>query len=110
MGLILDARCARCGFERTSLRLGATVAQMSDDRRSALHLFACRTCRDVAQVELFLGEPRGSPPCDRCGATLSLAREDEFRIAALSGNRLSEHACPACGERALAFVQTETFL
>jgi hypothetical protein len=110
MGLIFRARCERCAFERSDLKLGATRAQMSADRRSSVRLFACAACRDVAQVELFLGEPPGSPPCDRCQAPLSLEPARELRVAGLKGDRLAGHACPRCGEKALAFTETGRFL
>ena len=110
MGLILDARCGSCGFARQGLRLGATTAQMSGERRSALHLFACAACRDVAQVELFLGEPRGAPPCDRCGAALALEPARELRVVRLAGEKLDGHACPRCGGATLGFEPAGSFL
>jgi hypothetical protein len=110
MGLILRASCGRCGLARGGLKVGATTAQMSGERRSALHLFACGPCKDVAQVELFLGEPRVPVPCDRCGEALSLAPASELRVTTLSGERLAGHACPRCGERALSFEKTGSFL
>jgi ribosomal protein S27AE len=108
VGLIVNARCARCGFSREGLRLGATMEQMSGERRSALHLYACVSCRDVAQIEVFLGEELGETRCDRCREPIALTRA--FVVTRLKGNKLEGHDCPRCGESALAFVEGGRFL
>ena len=110
MGLIVAARCARCGFERDELRLGATMGQMSGERRSALHLYRCEACHDLAQIELGLGEVPGTPPCDRCAAPLPIVRERAYRIVGMNETKLEGHLCPRCGEAALAFRETGRFL
>ncbi len=109
MGLILSARCGRCGFERAELRVGATMEQMSGERRSGLHLHRCDTCRDLATVEIALGEPTAAPPCDRCRAPLVLAAT-EYRVVRMKGLALDGHSCPRCGEPALVFAERGRFL
>ena len=108
--MIVAARCERCGFERAPLRVGASMAQMSGERRSAFHVFRCGACRGLAEVEVFLGEPSGEPGCDRCRAPLSLLRELEVRVVTMRGLALSGHGCPSCGEPGLTFTETGSFL
>jgi hypothetical protein len=109
LGLILGGVCARCGFERSKLRVGATMEQMSGERRSFLHLLRCGACRDIVAVELALGEPAGSPPCPLCGAALE-PRSDAYRVVNMKGLALDGHTCPRCGERGLSFHEEGRFL
>jgi hypothetical protein len=109
MGLILSARCGRCDFARTDLRLGASMEQMSGEHRSGVHLHRCRACADLAQVELALGEKPGERRCDRCEAPLELAGT-ELRIVRMQGLALEGHACPRCGEDQLSFREEGRFL
>lgn len=85
------------------------MAEMSGERRSARHLYRCLTCREIAEIELALGEPPGAPVC-RCGSPLSLARELAYQIVWLSGNRLEGHPCPRCEARVLSFEEEGRFL
>ncbi len=107
MGLILSARCGRCEYASSGLRLGATMEQMSGERRSFRHLFRCRSCREVASVERALGEDE-AVLCEKDGA--SFAAQDEYRIVKMKGLALEGHACPRCGESALAFSEEGQFL
>ena len=75
--LILRAKCERCGLARDGLQLGATTAQMSGERRSAIHLFACPSCRDLAPArpanplhdQVYSLKDSGKTVFDICSAT-----------------------------------------
>ncbi len=106
MGLILDARCEACGFEHAGLKLGATMEQMSGERRSFLHLLPCVGCGDIATLELALGEPGPDARCPECTAALGAA----YRIVRMKGLALAGHACPRCRAPHLAFSEAGKFL
>ncbi|HZV01061.1 MAG TPA: hypothetical protein VFF73_30380 [Planctomycetota bacterium] len=106
MGLILDARCGACGFEHGGLKLGATMEQMSGERRSFLHLIPCAGCGDVATLELALGEPGPDARCPGCGGALGAA----YRIVRMKGLALVGHECPRCRAPRLEFTEAGKFL
>src|SRR4051812_48023216 len=109
MGLHLDARCDACGLAREGLKVGASLAMMSGERRSSFHLFPCAACRDLAAVELFLGEPREGS-CPSCGVALDLTPPRELRVVPMSGLKLEGHPCPRCAGARLGFVERGRFL
>jgi hypothetical protein len=106
VGLVLSARCTRCELQLEGLRLGATMEQMSGERRSFLHLFRCRSCREITGVELALGEISAA----RCPKDHPFEKGDEYRIVRMKGLVLEGHACPRCGEATLAFKEEGQFL
>jgi hypothetical protein len=109
VGLTLDARCGGCEFARADLRVGATMAMMSGERRSSFRVFPCLACKDLVSVEVFLGEPLPPHDCALCGARLALAPETELRIVPMSGLALAGHRCPRCQVDRLDFVKKATW-
>lgn len=110
MGLVLDARCDDCGYARDGLRLGATHAQIAAHDVSHLEVFAAPCCRDLQSVHLFLGVPWPQPPCERCGAPVTLVPERRYRISTMKGEVLQGHPCPRCEKKTLRFVRRGTFI
>lgn len=110
MGLILDARCDRCGFACEGLRLGGTHAQIEAHDVSHLEVYAAPCCRTVQSVQLFLGAPLPTPPCDVCGQGFELAPERRYRISTLKGEVLEGHPCPRCEARGLVFERKGKFV
>jgi predicted RNA-binding Zn-ribbon protein involved in translation (DUF1610 family) len=85
------------------------MEQMSGERRAFLHLLRCAACRDIATIELALGEPSGTLPCPSCGTALE-TRSAAYRIVRMKGLALEGHTCPACGEGQLTFREEGKFL
>ena len=111
MGLILSARCDGCGYEESEqLRLGTTHAAIEEHDVEVSYLFPALCCGRVQSVLLLLGMPLPSPPCVSCGEPLALEREQQYRIARLSGDTFSGHPCPACAAKTLSFFELGKFL
>ncbi len=110
MGLILDARCGACGYAREGLRLGATHAQIEAHDVSHLEVHAAPCCRALQSVQLFLGAPPPTPPCEACGQAFELAPERRYRVSTMKGEVLEGHPCPRCQARTLTFVRAGKFL
>ena len=72
-------------------------------------LYPAPCCGRVQSVAILLGMPLPSPPCAGCGQPLTLDTSQRYAIARLSGEVLSGHPCPACGERTLEFEEVERF-
>ena len=85
------------------------MEQMSGERRAFLHLIRCAGCRDIATVELALGEPAGAPPCPTCGAALE-TKSAAYKVVLMKGLALEGHTCPRCGEEGLVFREEGKFL
>jgi hypothetical protein len=110
MGLVLDARCDDCGYACEGLRLGATHEQIAAHDRSHLEVFLAPCCRDLQSVLLVLGAPWPEPPCERCGAPVTLAVERRYRISTMKGEALAGHPCPRCAKTTLRFERAGTFI
>ena len=109
MGVLLDASCESCELTAQELRLGATVEQMGRHDVARFEIVAVTCCGLVRSVEMPLGQPLPSPPCERCEEPLRLTRDQVFRITTMSGLALTRHRCPACGEATLTFAERASF-